>query len=588
MENNINTYKLSQAGREYLLKISLVNTSLRMSCKSILNNSVKFTRDFTLEELKQSDKVFNLIQSPLQALELIDKTLQNQRVKVFEEADIIRLEFYFQSEENEQQIETHSTEQTITTNDYTSSYNWQNMETTNNVIDTGIDLNNYNIATEAQDITYDQNFQNIETTQYQEGINTFNTFNEYQSTPVETVENFQSYEPPTQNYEEYSTTNIQQETYDQTLYTPPVEEPTQNKLIQTEQINEYQNQIITNEQPQPNNELQALKAENESIKQQLQELNALKQQVSEAQYLKAQLSQLNSLRQQAAEIDMIKSQLTELGTLKQKLNELNKTKNQINEINNLKNEFQQINELKKKLNELNNIKNKTLEENELKEKIKYLEKIKLQQEQEIKVLRESQAQIQQIQQNVSQGLESRQLYFQEKSQQFCVKGDIIHNPQELELITRKINKSNKKLTLNLLYKATADSDKAEAFHNKCDQAQSTVVLIETDKGKRFGGFTSCKWAGECLEKKDEQAFLFSLDKMMTYDNIPGEEAIGCYPNFGPIFMGCQIRIYDNAFTKGGTTFERGLNFNTEEDYELTGGDRTFNVKEIEVYEVVPS
>ena len=74
--------------------------------------------------------------------------------------------------------------------------------------------------------------------------------------------------------------------------------------------------------------------------------------------------------------------------------------------------------------------------------------------------------------------------------------------------------------------------------------------------------------------------------MKTYDNIPEEEAIGCYPRFGPIFLGCQIRIYDNAFTKGGTTYERGLNFDTEEDFELTDGDRVFNVKEIEVYEVI--
>ena len=92
------------------------------------------------------------------------------------------------------------------------------------------------------------------------------------------------------------------------------------------------------------------------------------------------------------------------------------------------------------------------------------------------------------------------------------------------------------------------------------------------------GIASCE--------KDEEAFIFSLDKMRIYDNIPGEDAIGCYPKFGPIFLGCQIRIYDNAFTKGGTTFEKGCNFNTEEDYELTGGDRVFGVKEIEVYEVI--
>ncbi len=140
--------------------------------------------------------------------------------------------------------------------------------------------------------------------------------------------------------------------------------------------------------------------------------------------------------------------------------------------------------------------------------------------------------------------------------------------------------------MNLLYKATVDSDKAQAFHEKCDEAKSTLVLVETDKGKRFGGFTSCSWSGDCEDKKDEEAFVFSLDKMAIYENIPGEEAIGCYPKFGPIFLGCQIRIYDNAFSKGGTTFEKGLNFNTEEDYELTGGDRTFIVKEIEVYEVI--
>ena len=75
--------------------------------------------------------------------------------------------------------------------------------------------------------------------------------------------------------------------------------------------------------------------------------------------------------------------------------------------------------------------------------------------------------------------------------------------------------------------------------------------------------------------------------MKTYNNIPGDDAIGCYPKFGPIFLGCQIRIYDNAFKRGGTTFEKGLNYDTEEDYELTGGDRIFNVKEIEVYEVIP-
>ena len=166
------------------------------------------------------------------------------------------------------------------------------------------------------------------------------------------------------------------------------------------------------------------------------------------------------------------------------------------------------------------------------------------------------------------------------------KGEIIHNMKELELITNKINREQKKMTINLLYKASVDGDKSSIFHEKCDQAQSTIVLVETDKGKRFGGFTKQSWAGNCEDKNDSDAFIFSLDKMETYDNIPGDEAIGCYPKFGPIFLGCQIKIFDNALTKGGTTFEKELNFNTKEDYELTGGERVFQIKDVEVYEVI--
>ena len=175
---------------------------------------------------------------------------------------------------------------------------------------------------------------------------------------------------------------------------------------------------------------------------------------------------------------------------------------------------------------------------------------------------------------------------EEKTEQAFVYGDILHSIAELEMLVRKINKSSQKMTLNLIYKATADSDKVQEFHQKCDKAKSTLVLIETDEGKRFGGYTSTTWEGKSVDKLDENAFVFSLDKMKIYDNIKGENAIGCYPKFGPVFLGCQIRIYDNAFQRGGTTYEKGLNYNTKEDFELTGGDREFKVKDIEVYEII--
>jgi hypothetical protein len=301
---------------------------------------------------------------------------------------------------------------------------------------------------------------------------------------------------------------------------------------------------------------------------------------------------------QTNNIEMLKTKVDELMGFKSQIGELNNFKEKIEQMDLVKTQAEEIKQLKSKIAELTSPKKseEKTDEESLKNKIKELEDIKLKHEQEIKDLKLQSAKKSEVKEEKEKEVKveikkeapkiEKKHVFGEKTQKYKVKGDIIHNKDEIELITRKINKVNKKITLNLIYKATVDSDKASAFHKKCDSAKSSLVLVETDEGKRFGGFTTSSWSGDCVDKKDEDAFVFSLDKMKVYPNIPDEDAIGCYPKYGPIFLGCQIRIYDNAFTKGGTTFEKGLNFNTQEDYELTDGNREFKVKEIEVYEVV--
>ena len=287
--------------------------------------------------------------------------------------------------------------------------------------------------------------------------------------------------------------------------------------------------------------------------------------------------------------DNLNNQTLEINSLRNKILDLSSVKSQIAELQKLKQQACEIDLLKKKLDELRalHMRKRVSDTEMLKRKIEDLEKINMEYAKEISYLRNS-VPGSSMKDSSLLALGTTKVMSENKlEKEECVKGEIIHDMKELELITKKINKQNKKLTINLLYKATVDSDKASAFHEKCDDAKSTIVFVETDDGKRFGGYTSCSWSGDCIEKEDEDAFVFSLDKMKTYDNIPGEEAIGCYPKFGPIFLGCQIRIYDDAFTKGGTTYEKGLNYSTEEDYELTDGKRNFNVKEIEVYEVIP-
>ena len=191
MESNVSLYKLNQKGKEYILKICIIGDTLRLTSHNISNQGVKFTRDLTLEDLKQLDKIFFSIQTLLQALECFDKTLRAQKVKVFENSEAIIIQFYFESE-SQSQMQIPLTEQVMTTTNeissdynYDNNYNYQNIEATNYAetnIDTGIDLNlnNYNITsgteetTNIQDFQNFQNFENIESTQPQEDFTAFN------------------------------------------------------------------------------------------------------------------------------------------------------------------------------------------------------------------------------------------------------------------------------------------------------------------------------------------------------------------------------------------------------------------------------
>ena len=192
------------------------------------------------------------------------------------------------------------------------------------------------------------------------------------------------------------------------------------------------------------------------------------------------------------------------------------------------------------------------------------------------------------QQNMN-SLNEEQLYRTEEDRVIFRNGilyGIIKKYSEIEKVVAKIQSILLKgAKFTIVYKATELGDKAAIFHQKCDNLGISLVLIETVKGVRFGGFTTKSWKGNCEQKIDDDAFVFSVDKNKIYEVINNEMAIGCYPKFGPVFFGCQIRVYDNFFSKNCTTCRKKLNFKTTEDYELNNGEQFFVVKDIEVYSI---
>lgn len=168
-----------------------------------------------------------------------------------------------------------------------------------------------------------------------------------------------------------------------------------------------------------------------------------------------------------------------------------------------------------------------------------------------------------------------------------IEQNIIKNFAEIEHVISKIEtKLNMPVKLNLLYRASISGDSADAFHNRCDFFDITLVIIETIQGNRFGGFTTRNWNGNLIKKMDSNAFVYSIDRKKTYDVKKNELAIGCYSNCGPVFLGCQIRVFNNFFNVESTTCLRGLNYYTVEDFELNNNQQKFIIKDMEVYEVI--
>ena len=124
------------------------------------------------------------------------------------------------------------------------------------------------------------------------------------------------------------------------------------------------------------------------------------------------------------------------------------------------------------------------------------------------------------------------------------------------------------------------------FHEKCDKINNTLTLVRTQSGFRFGGFTAASWEGINVFKPDKSAFIFSLDKKKCYNSNNETHAIWCYPNYGPIFEGYQIDIFDNFLIKNWSkTGKKGVGYDTTEDYELNNGEQFYIVKDIEVYTI---
>ena len=227
----------------------------------------------------------------------------------------------------------------------------------------------------------------------------------------------------------------------------------------------------------------------------------------------------------------------------------------------LKDEKQTIEDLYKYIETLNK-KIKNIEENNINEdKIKNLENKIIELEKENKSLKEN---IKKINEYLfSKSIFNSKISFDE------------------EMVKNWIGK---KFSANLLFSISKNGSEPSEFHRLCDNKGPTIIFIETTKGYKFGGFTELEWDQSSSYKTDSSTFLFSINNREKYTKRNNKYcSIYCRKDLAPSFGGDSNPDF---FCMGSCKNGQICNTNTFATVkELNNGEKYFDVKEMEVYQI---
>lgn len=171
--------------------------------------------------------------------------------------------------------------------------------------------------------------------------------------------------------------------------------------------------------------------------------------------------------------------------------------------------------------------------------------------------------------------------------------EIIRNLDDYEFIRDSLGKISLKMVFNSIY----HGDYAMDVHSRANY-HHILVLIETENGNRFGGYTSDNFTPQTfgltstsieLFKKDNSAFLFNLDLKKVYNIKPKEaiKALDCDDYFTLCFGEGDLVLRDKFLSSGGiSTFPGYYGDENTQENELTNGEKEFEIKAFEVYNVL--
>ena len=168
-------------------------------------------------------------------------------------------------------------------------------------------------------------------------------------------------------------------------------------------------------------------------------------------------------------------------------------------------------------------------------------------------------------------------------------GDLTSNKfdSEIDFNENLINSwlNNRKFKTELLYRKSRDGSTPNDFHDKCDNKGITITIIETTKGKKFGGYTELSWDKSNSSKKDKSIFIFSFNKKIKIEsnNI---FSIYCAQDEGPMFDLGNTKIGFKKTLDKGKFINKGLFADQHYLSLLTDGEENWDVKELELHQII--
>jgi hypothetical protein len=99
--------------------------------------------------------------------------------------------------------------------------------------------------------------------------------------------------------------------------------------------------------------------------------------------------------------------------------------------------------------------------------------------------------------------------------------------------------------VKILYRGSRDGWYPKDFKSRCDKKSPSLTLFQIDNGDCIGGFTTVEWSSEFnrdVFKKDTKAFLFNLNKNLSFPCLKPQEAIMCYSETGPYFGKSELFV----------------------------------------------